>query len=63
MEFSQSDLVGDVMRASPRTIRVFLRFRMRCVGCPIASFHTIEDACREHEIDRESFLRALAACD
>jgi hybrid cluster-associated redox disulfide protein len=52
-------LVGDVMRRWPATIRVFLDFRMNCVGCPIADFHDIEDACREHGTDRQSFVNAL----
>jgi hybrid cluster-associated redox disulfide protein len=52
-------LVGDVMRRWPATIRTFLDFRMGCVGCPIASFHDIEDACREHGVDRQAFLAAL----
>jgi hybrid cluster-associated redox disulfide protein len=56
------DLVDDVMRESPQTIRVFLQFKMRCVGCPIACFHTVDDACREHGVDREAFLEALRAC-
>lgn len=56
------DLVDDVMRAAPKTIRVFLAHRMGCVGCPIATFHTVEDACREHGIDGNAFLRELQAC-
>jgi hybrid cluster-associated redox disulfide protein len=55
------DLVDDVMSRSPQAIRVFLRFKMRCVGCPIACFHTVDDACREHGVDREAFLAALRA--
>jgi len=55
------DLVDEVMRRSPQTIRVFLEFDMRCVGCPIACFHTVADACREHGVDRELFLAALCA--
>jgi uncharacterized protein involved in response to NO len=35
---------------------VFLRFKMYCVGCPIACFHTVDDACREHGVNREAFL-------
>jgi hybrid cluster-associated redox disulfide protein len=62
MPIRSDDLVDDVMRRSPETIGVFLQFRMRCVGCPIGCFHTVEDACREHDIDRDVFLRALAAC-
>ena len=52
-------LVDDMMRGQPATIRVFLDHRMGCVGCPIAGFHSVDDACREHGIDREHFLDAL----
>ena len=38
---------------------MFLDFRMGCVGCPIACFHTVDDACREHGVDRDAFLDAL----
>jgi hybrid cluster-associated redox disulfide protein len=55
------DLVDEVMSRSPRTIKVFIQFRMRCVGCPIACFHTVDDACHEHGVDRETFLKALRA--
>jgi len=54
-------LVEDVMSRRPATIRTFLDFRMGCVGCPIASFHDIDDACREHGVDRDRFLAALTA--
>jgi len=53
------DLVDDIMRQWPETIRVFLDFRMSCVGCPIATFHTVEDSCREHGVDLTTFLAAL----
>jgi hybrid cluster-associated redox disulfide protein len=51
--------VHEVMRRWPATIRDFLDFRMRCVGCPIAAFHTVSEACKEHDIDSEMFLRRL----
>jgi hybrid cluster-associated redox disulfide protein len=54
-------LVDDVMQRWPATIRIFLDFRMDCVGCPIGSFHTIEDACREHRIAIDGFLAKLRA--
>jgi len=62
MPFRSDDLVDDIMRAAPHTIRVFLAFRMACIGCPIATFHTVEDACREHGIDRDKFVAALCEC-
>ncbi|ABD89472.1 DUF1858 domain-containing protein [Rhodopseudomonas palustris] len=53
--------VDEVMRSWPATIRTFLDFRMQCCGCPIAAFHTMKDACREHGVDRDSFVAALEA--
>jgi hybrid cluster-associated redox disulfide protein len=48
--------VDEVMRRWPSTIRAFLDFRMRCVGCPIAAFHSVDEACEEHDIDADVFL-------
>lgn len=59
MPIEPDDVVDDVMRRSPVTIGVFLSFKMNCVGCPIATFHTIDDACAEHGVDRREFLEAL----
>ena len=47
------------MRRWPSTIRMFLDFRMACVGCPIATFHTVADACREHHAGPAEFLSML----
>jgi hybrid cluster-associated redox disulfide protein len=59
MQIGFDDIVGEVMTARPATIRVFLDFRMGCVGCPISAFHTVDDACKEHGVDRYEFLAAL----
>jgi hybrid cluster-associated redox disulfide protein len=53
--------VDEVMSRWPASIRVFIDFRMKCVGCPIAAFHSVEDASREHEIDGPALLRSLQA--
>lgn len=47
--------MDEIMREWPATIRVVLDHGMLCVGCPIASFHTIEDAVKEHSIDGDRF--------
>ena len=52
-------MVDEVIRRWPSTIRVFLDFRMRCVGCPIATFHSIDEACDEHRADTAAFLSKL----
>ena len=51
--------VDQVKNRWPASIRVFLDFKMGCVGCPIATFHSVEEASREHKIDLEAFLLAL----
>lgn len=48
--------VDEVMRRWPSTIRVFLDSRMHCVGCPIGTFHSINEACEEHDVDIGTFL-------
>lgn len=45
----------------PTTASVFLEHRMLCVGCPIAPFHTVIDACLEYELDELRFRRELRA--
>jgi hybrid cluster-associated redox disulfide protein len=59
MPIRHDSVVDDLMRSWPATIRTFLDFRMGCCGCPIATFHTVDDACLEHNVDREVFLAAL----
>lgn len=52
-------LVDEAMRRWPNTIRVFLDFGFHCVGCPIGCFHSVADACQEHDAELEPFLQAL----
>lgn len=59
LEIMSTTPVDDVMRRWPGTIRAFLDHRMNCPGCPIACFHSVADACREHHVDLESFLGDL----
>jgi hybrid cluster-associated redox disulfide protein len=59
MPIGFDDIVGEAMTARPATIRIFLGFRMGCVGCPISAFHTVDGACKEHGVDRDEFLAAL----
>ncbi|MEQ1943891.1 DUF1858 domain-containing protein [Mesorhizobium sp. VNQ89] len=53
--------VDEIMRRWPSTIRVMIRYRMLCVGCPIGIFHTVADACAAHRIDEGRFSVELLA--
>ena len=51
--------VDQVMKRWPASMRVFLDFGMGCVGCPIAAFHSVDEACREHRVDGHALLASL----
>lgn len=53
--------VDEIMRRWPSTIQVMIHHGMLCVGCPIGTFHTVADACREHGVAEDSFVRDLEA--
>jgi len=53
--------VDQVMHRWPATIRVFIDFKLSCVGCPIATFHSVAEASHEHKLDGGAFLAALQA--
>ena len=43
----------------PAAVTVFLGRRMHCVGCPVARFETIADACRIYHYPLAGFLAEL----
>jgi hybrid cluster-associated redox disulfide protein len=53
--------MDDIMRQWPGTISVLIQNGMLCVGCPIAIYHTVTEACAEHGVNEEAFVRELAA--
>ena len=53
--------VDEIMRRWPMTIRVMIRHRMLCIGCPIGIFHTVADAAAAHSMDEASFSAELLA--
>lgn len=57
----------EIMRLWPAAISVVLRHRMLCVGCPVASFHSLSDACRDHGLDPsvviEDIMREIGAAE
>jgi hybrid cluster-associated redox disulfide protein len=59
--FDENMTMDAMMREWPRTIPAVLRLGMLCVGCPIAPFHTVADAAREHGLDETGVLRELQA--
>ncbi len=59
--FHEDMTMDAVMRTWPATIRVILDRRLLCAGCPIAPFHTVVDAAREHGVEQSSLVGELLA--
>lgn len=50
-----------LMTTWPETIPVFIRHKMLCVGCMVAPFHTVSEACGEYGLNVDEFDTELAA--
>lgn len=53
-------MVSEVLNRHPSTMRVFIDHRMACIGCVIAPYHTIEEACAEYDLEVDSIMREMA---
>jgi hybrid cluster-associated redox disulfide protein len=51
--------VAELVDMWPQVIPVFVRHRMACVGCNMASFETLRDAAKIYGIPAEVFLKEL----
>ena len=51
--------LDELIRQTPELVSVFIEHRMHCVGCPVARFETVADACRIYGKPLEGFLHAL----
>jgi hybrid cluster-associated redox disulfide protein len=55
--------IDQVLTEYPAAAQVFLTWGMHCVGCPIARFESIADACRIYQRPLDRFLAELqVAC-
>ncbi len=51
--------VAEVMDCWPQTIPVFFRYRMACIGCPIAPFETLAEVAAIYGLNLNRFLSEL----
>lgn len=51
--------VAEVMDCWPQTIPVFFRYRMACIGCPIAPFETVAEVAAIYGLNLKRFLSEL----
>ena len=53
-------IVEDVFDKWPPTVKIFIKNRMACVGCPMARFTTVADAATIYDLSLPTFLHELA---
>ena len=53
--------LSELMADWPETVEVFFRHQMLCVGCLVAPFHTVTDACLEYGLNIDAFYAELTA--
>jgi hybrid cluster-associated redox disulfide protein len=53
--------VRQIMTRWPATTRVFIDWRLHCIGCPIGELHRLADAALEHGYPAEALAAALTA--
>ncbi|MCG2760278.1 MAG: DUF1858 domain-containing protein [Candidatus Delongbacteria bacterium] len=57
---TKNDNIANVFEKFPSTRRVFIKNSMRCFGCEMMKFSTVEDCCKSHKVkDMEDFICAL----
>jgi hybrid cluster-associated redox disulfide protein len=51
----------DIFDRWPGTIKLFLDYRMACVGCSLSSFDTLGDALKVYKLPQDEVVQALNA--
>jgi hybrid cluster-associated redox disulfide protein len=51
--------IGEVVARYPRTIHVFMRHGLRCVGCAVAQFENIRQGAESHGINVDALMKDL----
>lgn len=52
-------IIDCVVSDHPETVQVFSQLHMHCVGCPVAPFESLADACEIYHVPVERFLAQL----
>lgn len=50
---------AEVMTRWPKTIPIFIRHHMACVGCAIAPFETLAEVIEIHHLNLDRFMQEL----
>jgi hypothetical protein len=58
-DYNAQTPIAQIMTGSPLAVRLLLDQRAACPGCCMRAFCTLEDVCKNHHIDMQTFLSQL----
>lgn len=50
---------GEVLEKHPETVRIFFKYQLHCIGCPISAKENIEEGAKSHGIKLDKLLAEL----
>ena len=59
MKISKKSKIREMMEKNPKTIQVFQKYGMQCMGCSAAFLETVEEAAQVHNIDLNLLIEDL----
>jgi len=59
MKIKKDMSIVEIVSKYPKTVEVFQKHGLYCVGCAAANFETLEDGAKAHGIDVKKLLKDL----
>jgi hydroxylamine reductase len=60
-EITKDTVIGELLRAMPRSAEILQQSGMHCVYCPSAARESLEEACMVHGMDCDTLIDELNA--
>lgn len=61
MKITKDMSITQILQTYPQTAAVFQKFNLGCIGCLAASFESVEDGLRAHQLDVDKVMAELNA--
>lgn len=59
MSITKEMTIGEIVQKWPKTVEVFHRYGMSCLGCPATQFENVEQGAIMHGIDIQQLIKEL----
>ena len=59
MSVNKEMTIGQVLTMNRQTAPIFMAFGMHCLGCPVSTGESIQDAAAVHGIDADTLVAEL----